>query len=755
MIADAVERLRAKTDSRVALLIAHRDRMLFHSLLLLAHRDPLLAEKWQTILLAGTRWKRQNRTPLERYMSGEIDDSGLLKALRKQPPFERIAHLLKGDIHVLGAPRNQDVFAPTFPTPASVHAVLVGPRCLDPSELTMALAELHVMVNGSAAVVVHGNLEAERTVDAVFDRIGARSPGVSPSLAHLNPDTTSLSAFAETLLKSALKLTKSRLGNVYLAARDGEWLELVAHERNVTPRDRIAIDDPESVVSWVYRRKRPMIINDIPDFLRVHPEGGVIDVAGNEGTPQRELAVPIVQHDLSGGAGTIIGVVNVERLQDDDADLGYSYRDVTVLRAVAHRVALWRANAMVQQTSTALAALMKRSTSAAEWQPGRTDETLHDPRLPSDALASHDIVAETLKSVYGLTRSFAATMRLLSPDRQWLIRFAAYPPERIDDRYPAIHTGSRRSVVAWVARHGTPCYLRNVRDRRERKEYRGLEKWLDVGIRARSEVCIPIFVGGRLVGVLDLESRFRDGYADSVGVAGAVAEQLGLAVQQARRFHEQEVLSMSTATTANVHELGKLVDQLRRIAKTHEGQLASGLRHIADGVIECSQSGAALPDAPPMTTTELVHRVLKDLELESHFAIRNRPDIQSVYSGPDALALRSALAALFDNAYANADPENPGCALLWRTTAFGGRNYTTLMIMNNTELPPDSTQLNYMFRRPLRAEHSRARLGAFTAGALIRSFGGDVFAVKSSPPRFIVGVDLPVDHLALADQEAA
>lgn len=752
MIAGTLEQLRSEMNARVALLVAHRGRLLFHSLLLLVHRNPKLGQKWQTTLLAGARWKRQKRTPLESYVAGELDDAELVRALRQQPPFQSIAQVLRGDIQILGAPGSKDALPNTLPAPASVHVILVAPQGHVAAQSATTLATLHVMVNGSAAVVVNGNLEAERAVDSEFDRAGALP---MPTLSHVDSGAQSFKAFAETLLKSALKLTKSRLGNVYLAGRDGDYLELVAHEQNLAPRDTIRIDDPESVVSWVYRRKRPMIINDIPDFLRVHPEGGVIDVAGSHGTPQRELAVPIVQHDLT-GAETIIGVVNVERLQDDNEDVGYTYRDVSVLRAVAHRVALWRANAMVQQTSTALAMLMKRSTSADEWQPLESRAGPDDPRIPSDALAALPIVTETLESVYQLTRSFAATMRLLSPDRQWLIRFAAYPPERIGDRHSAIHVASRRSVVAWVARHGKACYLRNVKDRRERKQYFGLEKWLDVGIRTRSEVCIPIFVAGRLVGVLDLESRFRDGYADSVGVAGAVAEQLGLAVQQARRFYEQEVLSMSTATTANVHELGKLVDELRRIAKKQDEPLASDLRGVADGVVESSQSGAALHDAPLMSAEELVNRVLCDLELEPYFTIRNRPSVQSAYRGPDALALRSALSALLDNAYANADPEDPGCALSWQTAVIGGRQYTTLIIMNNTELPPDDAQLAYMFRRPLREEHStRVRLGAFTAGALVRSFGGDVFAVHSAPPRFIVGIDLPVDRTVLTDQEAA
>ncbi|THD75213.1 MAG: GAF domain-containing protein [Phenylobacterium sp.] len=431
-IADAVERLRGTTESRLALLIAYRGETLFHSLLLLADANRTRGNRWQTTLLTGPRWRGQSRSPLERFAEKEIDDKQLLVELRRQPPFERIAATLRGHLRIMSRSSPSGKVSDAVPLPAAIHVILVDPKRDDDYEVDQALDELLVMANGSAAVVVHGNLEAERTVDAALDRISGKAAGVLHRTNTLDPSVTTLSAFAHALLRSAITLTNSRLGNVYLAKRDGEHLELLAHERNAAPRALIRVTDPTSVVSWVYRRRRPMVINNIPDFLRVHPASGVIDVAGAQGEPQRELAVPIIQHSLAGGAGTVIGVVNVEKLRgdDDDDDGGYSYRDVTVLRSVAHRIALWRASSMVQQTSATLAGLMKMSTSAAEWPAAERTATAGDARIPTDAIAAHAIIEETLRSVYRLTRSYTATICLLSPDRRWLTRFASYPNPR-------------------------------------------------------------------------------------------------------------------------------------------------------------------------------------------------------------------------------------------------------------------------------------------------------------------------------------
>jgi hypothetical protein len=123
-----------------------------------------------------------------------------------------------------------------------------------------------------------------------------------------------------------------------------------------------------------------------------------------------------------------------------------------------------------------------------------------------------------------------------------------------------------------------------------------------------------------------------------------------------------------------------------------------------------------------------------------------------VYTGADALTVRGALLALIDNANRKSD-DDPECGIAWRTSAIGGKEYGTLLIANRigVDLHPDD--LRNLFRRPLRRQHSsRVKLGAFTAGALIRSLGGDVFIEYSKRPYFIVGVDFPTD-LCIEDSQ--
>ncbi len=740
------------------MLIAYRPETLFHTLLLVADANQRRGAQWQTRLLAAPRWQGAIPLPFDLYAKGLISEADLLHEVRHNEPFANISRTLRGEVHVATRTSEAGNVSRAVPAAAAVQVLLVNPTSDIETTVGPELDELLVMVNGSAAVTVHGNLEAERQVDAELDGITRRAAALLHTTDSIDPSVATLPAFAETLLTAALRLTNSRLGNVYLAERDGEHLKLLAHCKNASPRELIQVRDLGSVVSWVYGRGRPMVINNVPDYLRVHPMAGVIDVAGDDGSLQQEIAVPIIQFSLAGGASTIIGVVNVERLKEDSAtDGGYSYRDVTVLHAVAHRIALWRASSMMQQTSATLAELMKMSSSSADWQ---QEKEIHpailEAGVPADALVAYPIIEQTLKSVYRLTRSYTATLSILSPDRRWLTRFASFPPPRMHDPHNVVPLAERRSVVAWVARTGSPCYLGNVRDPRVRKRFPGLEGYLDVGTGTVSELAIPLFVNGRIIGVLDLESRFRDGYIDSLGTAVAVAEQVGLAIQLARRFHEQEVVSMSTATTASVHELGKLEERLRKLDPNTVTE--DDLVVVADGIRRCCESGAEADDAPPQTTAAIVEDVVSSLALEDSVTIKGHPAFYPLHAGAEALALRVAFTAILENAFENLDNDDPTITIAWRDEAVGGKQYLTLVVGNRIRWPVPDATLRALYRKPFRRRHSaRTRLGAFTAGSLIRSLGGDVFVERATPPHFLVGIDIPVVREARSqnDEEAA
>jgi GAF domain-containing protein len=732
-ISARLDALRNSGGAEAALLIANRGQTLFHSLLLVSHRDPTLAASLQKRLLDRPRWPGLQELPLTDYR--DVEDLG--PRLFEHPPFVRAPEIFEHrSLDVLrcdGRPSASDAVAPL----ASIHVLFAGATIEDLPEVAgVQLDELLMMVNASAPVVVHGSLHVERLFDARLDTAAGAVATVTELSDEDIDDPQALRSIAQALLNEALDLTRSSLGNIYFADRDGEHLRLVAHRRNVRIRGSIRMDEADSVVAWVYDRRRPLVINDIADFQRLHPSAGPLDVSGDERPPYAELAVPIVQHSLSSRGSTVLGVVNVEKLQSVDEDR-FTYRDLTLLHSVANRLALWRAHAMLRYTAASLAVLTRRNAAPADIAAAQSETEGLDLRVPSDAALARPIIDETLQRIYSLTRSHSATVRLLSPDRRWLMRFSAYPPERMTDPEPDIGIHDDLSMVAWVAREGRACHLANVKNTVELSRHHGLNGPLLVREGTRSELCLPVFVSGRLVGALNLESRFRDGYVDSMETAAAVAEQVGLALQYARRSHEQTVMSMSTASTANVHELAKAVDALRALAQEPHvhGDLATTIREISDHVARCIHSGTTLAQEPGIALSQLLDDVLRELKLQAVVVVRGRPKRDLLLRGGDALSLRVALTALFDNAKNSLHNTNPRLEARWSKHSVGGRDYVTLLIGNTIGLERPARTLRLLFRQPLREEESdRVHIGAFTAAALVRSIGGDVFVHRSAPP---------------------
>jgi GAF domain-containing protein len=740
VIAEALDRLRRRVGADAALLAAHRGNVLFHSLLLLSHRDARIGTELQRRLLERPRWPANQDLPFDNSAGVE----SLRARLANQPPFERVPEVLGVQSLLAFGRRGEDHESDEVAPTASIHLLLTGLAAADEQDLAYELDELLLMVNASAPVVVHGSLFVQKRADSRLDSVAA-SAGAAEVDDEGIDDPQALRAIAQALLDEALQLTQSSLGNIYFADRDGEYLRLVAQARNTERRESIRMDDPDSVVAWVYRRRRPMVINDISDFQRLHPSGGPIDVSGGQTPPYAELAVPVVQHSLAAGGSTVIGVVNVEKLQLVDQGR-FTYRDLTLLHSVASRLALWRAHAMLRYTAASLAGLTRRNAAPAEIPSPERGVARPDPRVPADAHLARPIIDDTLHRIYSLTRSHSATVRLLSPDRQWLMRFSAYPPERLHDPGHDIHIDNPRSMVAWVAREGRACHLTRVKSKSELDRYKGLGGQLSVREGTRSELCLPIFVSGRLVGALNLESRFKDGYVDSVETAAAIAEQVGLSLQFARRSHEQAVLSMSTASTASVHELAKAVDGLRALASEQrvQGALGEELKRIAAHIARCIHSGADQVEPPRTALSRLLEEVLAELRLSDVVVIRGEPRRDVNLRAGDAQSLRVALAALFDNAKSNLHNSQPLLEVRWREHTVGGRGYVTMLIANSISMPRSAETLRLLYRQPLKGEGSdRVHIGAFTAAALVRSIGGDVFVRRSDPPRFVVGVDVP------------
>jgi PAS domain S-box-containing protein len=89
----------------------------------------------------------------------------------------------------------------------------------------------------------------------------------------------------------------------------------------------------------------------------------------------------------------------------------------------------------------------------------------------------------------------------------------------------------REGITGWVAKHKRPLYVPDVR--KDRRYIQGV-------IRGRSEIAVPLLIGKKLIGVLDVESQKLDAFTPKdIKILSQFATQAAVAIQNTQ-LYEQE-----------------------------------------------------------------------------------------------------------------------------------------------------------------------------------------------------------------------
>jgi hypothetical protein len=310
----------------------------------------------------------------------------------------------------------------------------------------------------------------------------------------------------------------------------------------------------------------------------------------------------------------VLGVLNVEKHSKGEL---YTHNDLQTMRHIVLRFCLWRAHLLNQLCNRSLAQLTGQAETSIEEKLPPTDR----PELPPYVMAVKEQVQRVIENLHLLTQSTVVTVRLLTRDGQhivWFVSSAKYTApqyktllERCHSSIPLGQAKHVRSINAWVAWYGRECYVPDLRALRPRPDgeapylapYRRLEGFLESHPDVRSEYCLPIILGGRVYGTLDLESVHPDAYSEHRPFIQAIADQIGLAFAQLRRRTEQPIFSLSSKLVLNSHGLMQCRDQLLTQAKLSRNgaaaDTANALERIARAVEECLGLGELAPAPPP------------------------------------------------------------------------------------------------------------------------------------------------------------
>jgi GAF domain-containing protein len=164
---------------------------------------------------------------------------------------------------------------------------------------------------------------------------------------------------------------------------------------------------------------------------------------------------------------------------------------------------------------------------------------------PLDTAGVTERVLSILHETFRFQHSAVLTLERYDDDGEWLVMQASRGYSLREEGAFRMKVGER-GVTSRAVRTGRLVYVPDVR--RDPDYVQGVE-------RGRSEVAIPLLVGGRVVGVLDVESTRVDAFsAEDLETLKLFSTQVALALARARTFEEIRKQAMTDSLTGLLNQ---------------------------------------------------------------------------------------------------------------------------------------------------------------------------------------------------------
>lgn len=319
------------------------------------------------------------------------------------------------------------------------------------------------------------------------------------------------------------------------------------------------------------------------------------------------------------------------------------------------------------------------------------------------------------------------------------------------------------AVNAWVAIHGRAVYLRSIGTDSDKcspdlDRYPGLQSVLMVQDTTRSELCVPVFAEGKLVGTINLEAAAPFAYDAVAKVVEECAQLIGVALLEARRQISVHTMAEAKGFLGRRHELDhKLYDFSKHIdvALADDGEARQTAQSEIQKMREIVYMDSPLParrSGDPLSINDILQEAALSIEwmYKSHkpaaFALEGTMqefiDLSKTMVPPDAAeALMFGVAQALLNVrkygiphYRLADWTYPVQYALARRPL--GGSHTLYVAIKSVCQPADLADLqsNCVFREPI--QHlmtGRTSLGTFLTGEILRRSGGSAYFRVENP----------------------
>ena len=293
------------------------------------------------------------------------------------------------------------------------------------------------------------------------------------------------------LLPEIVDLTRSFLHvtNATLLMLDHEGREFIQHLASGPHYHKL---DPsffqrirkEGVTGWVASHRKPLIVNDTVKDPRY---------IGDTRAIRAELAIPVVAE------GRLLGVLSVESHRKN----AFGKAHVELLQLMAAQCAIALRNAEVFE-------IERRRAQQCE-------ALYHVSRILGGVLPPITVLQRAVEVVSGLVDCFYVGLFFGDYDREELVLFSQRCEGQIDI-VPGATQKFTVGLIGYAFRLGETVHVRDVSKN---------ETYVPRIPGVRSEICVPIRIGDRCLGILDAQSQKMDGFqADEVMFLESVARFL-------------------------------------------------------------------------------------------------------------------------------------------------------------------------------------------------------------------------------------
>jgi hypothetical protein len=548
---------------------------------------------------------------------------------------------------------------------------------------------------------------------------------------------------ASQLVAVASDVAGAGKGACYLASPSGEKLALVASYPEGAPWDgvdfpsRLEIDAPRAAAAAV-RLQRTI---QIPPGIEWERDlRTTIDGSGDQRLVELAIPIPGPMATPDEPAIGVLTVVKRDTARDSNEVNAFGAYDLARLRNVALRLALLSATSRASALIAAGVALSERP------DPGPATSTgQQDARLPDDFETAHPHIDRGLKALAEYTGSHSATFRAVLPyaDTEHehgtaLVRIASITKD-VDDEATRVQTYEQGGYNWRAILTGEAQKRSKVGQDPTYRKHREL---------SASELALPVRVEGRVIGVINLESRQEDAYEAFEYHADNFAFRAGLAIADARlegqtAVHQQavEIVNRSHTLSNKIKELmGKELITGNAQADALNGELEN-LRTLAQQLRTGPVEIKGRPSRRTLTLSQLLDQAVAEVRLniirrEKDGAVPWKP-----YDPASAMIVRQLLHNLLENIKWHACPGSAEAQAWLSRGTWGGREEDLIILQNKPNIRIGESVTRNLYKFPQEASpgasaNKRVRLGAFLAGRLARSLNGDIY-----------GVVLPNGHL--------